>query len=54
LTRAKLETVATKFGIAVDGLSDEDYEKLREYASTHNLTITQVVLKGIKLLLSIP
>ena len=35
-------------------LLDEDYEKLREYASAHHLTITQTVLKGIKLLLSMP
>lgn len=32
-------------------LTDEDYEKLKKYASTHDLTITEVLLKGMKLLL---
>jgi hypothetical protein len=35
-------------------LADEDYEKLIEYASEHNLTITQVLLKGLNLLLKTP
>ena len=35
-------------------LSDEEYEKLQKYASAHHLTITQKVLKGIRLLLDIP
>lgn len=35
-------------------LTDGDYEKLKKYASEHNLTITQAVLRGIKLLLSTP
>lgn len=35
-------------------LSDEEYEKLQKYASAHHLTITQTVLKGIRLLLDIP
>ena len=35
-------------------LTDEDYEKLREYASEHHLTITQTVLKGIMILLNKP
>ena len=35
-------------------LADEDYEKLMKYASAHNLTITQTLLKGIKLLFNEP
>jgi hypothetical protein len=35
-------------------LADEDYKKLIEYASEHNLTITQVLLKGLNLLLKTP
>lgn len=32
-------------------LADEEYEKLKKYASEHNLTITEVLLKGMRLLL---
>ena len=32
-------------------LTDEESEKLKKYASKHNLTITEVLLKGMRLLL---
>jgi NRPS condensation-like uncharacterized protein len=35
-------------------LADEDHERLKEYASKHNLTMTDVLLKGLKLLLDTP
>lgn len=35
-------------------LTDEEYEKLMEYASAHNQTITEVLLKGMRLLLKTP
>ena len=31
-----------------------EHEKIKEYAKTHNLTITQVLQKGIEKLFSIP
>ena len=35
-------------------LTDEDHEKLMKYASAHDLTITQALLKGIRLLFNEP
>lgn len=31
-------------------MTDEEYEKLKKYASEHDLTITEVLLKGMLLL----
>ncbi len=31
-------------------LTDMEYEELKEYASTQNLTITEAILKGLRLL----
>lgn len=39
----KLKTVGIR-------LSDEEYAELKKYASTHNLTITEALLKGMRLL----
>jgi hypothetical protein len=33
-------------------LTEEEYNKLKKYASEHNLTITELILQGIQLLLS--
>lgn len=35
-------------------VTQEEYEELVKYASEHNLTITQMVLQGIKLLIQNP
>ena len=35
-------------------LTQEEYDELMEYASQHNLTITQLILKGIDLLIHNP
>lgn len=35
-------------------LTEEEYQKLSEYAAKHELTITQVVYKGINLLFQMP
>jgi hypothetical protein len=35
-------------------LTDDEHEELKKYASAHNQTITQAILKGIHLLLKKP
>jgi hypothetical protein len=35
-------------------LTEVDYGKLKKYASAHDLTITEVLLKGMRLLLDTP
>lgn len=35
-------------------VNDEEYIKLKEYATTHNMTITQALQKGVELLYKTP
>lgn len=46
--RPKLDEVKDK--VITMRVSPDEYKTIKEYAQTHNLTITQVLQKGVKIL----
>lgn len=50
--RPKLDKIKDK--IVTVRMSDEEYERLKAYAETHNMTVTELIKKGVEVVYLLP